>query len=75
MVSKITNGINSLRLGTKFKPVTTRRVAILVNKNPHFKGRDGELELLLKDCLKKGSFAKFFWVTNGKACKEKEYSI
>lgn len=66
LVSQITDGINSYRVGTKYKPITKRRVALLINKNPYFKGRDGEVELLLKECLSNGSFSKFFWVTNGK---------
>ncbi len=75
LVSLMTDGINSYRVGTKWKPVTKRYIAIQVNKNPAFTGNDGELELVYKDCIKKGSFAKFFWITNGRTCKENEDEI
>lgn len=63
LVSNITKGINKLRVGTQYKPITEKRVALLINKNPFFKGRDGEIELLYKTCEEKGSYSKFFYIT------------
>ena len=62
LISRLTDGINMKRIGTKYKPVTERSIAIRVNKNPYFKGQDGELELLIKTCEEKGSYSKFFFV-------------
>lgn len=63
LIDRLTNGINLSRIGTKFRPVTHRQMAIRVNKNPFFKGRDGELELLIKTCEEKGNYSKFFYIT------------
>lgn len=63
LVSNITKGINKLRVGTQYKPITEKRVALLINKNPFFKGRDGEIELLYKTCEEKKSYSKFFYIT------------
>lgn len=61
IISNMVEEINKLRVGTKYKPVTKRFIAIKVNGNPFLKD-DGELELIFKECLKKGSFAKLFWI-------------
>ncbi len=61
LVEQFVRGINQERLGTKWKPITAKAVAIRINANPHFKGRDGEVHLLLKECEKRGTFKKFFW--------------
>lgn len=63
LIDRLVNGINLSRIGTKYKPVTLRQISIRVNKNPFFKGRDGELELLIKTCEEKGSYSKFFYIT------------
>jgi len=62
LVCKITEGINDLRRGTKYKPTTKKRVAIQINKHPILKNQMGELELLYKDCMARGNFSKFYWV-------------
>ena len=62
LVDGFVKGINSQRVGTKFKPISHKQVALRINGNPFFKQRDGEIELLLKDCVKKGNYKKFFWV-------------
>lgn len=61
LVSLFVEGINRERKGTKFKPITEKQVALRINANPHFKGRDGEVHYLLKQCQEKGTFKKFFW--------------
>lgn len=61
LISRLTDGINKSRIGTKYKPVTKRTIAIKCNKNPFLKS-DGELELLIKECESKGSYSKFWWV-------------
>jgi len=63
LVDRLVSGINLSRVGTKYKPVTHRQIAIRVNKNPFFKGRDGELELIIKTCEEKSNYSKFFYVT------------
>ena len=54
--------INKLRENTTFKPITKRLLALRVNKNPFLSKDDDELELVFKECLKCGSFAKLFWM-------------
>lgn len=61
LVNHFVQGINKERLGTKFKPITAKQVALRLNANPHFKGQDGEIYMLLKECQQKGTFKKFFW--------------
>lgn len=61
LISRLTEGINARRLGTKWKPETTRRVAIRVNSNKFLAKDDGELELLIKECESKDNFKKFYW--------------
>ena len=62
LITRLTDGINNSRQGTKYKLTTKRDVAIRANKNP-FLVSDSELELLIKECESKGSFAKFYWIT------------
>ena len=62
LISRLVKGINDARAGTKFKPITERVAAIRANSNPFLKN-DGELELLIKDCEKRGNYSRFFWVT------------
>lgn len=62
IVSKITDEINLLRVGTKYKPVTKRMIAIRANSNPFLKN-DTELELVYKNCSAKKNFSHFFWIT------------
>lgn len=60
IIAELVKGINAKRVGTKFKPITERWLAIKCNKNPFLKS-DGELELLKKDCEKVGNYKKLFW--------------
>lgn len=62
IISNLTDEINTLRIGTKYKPVTKRQIAIRANSNPFLKS-DDELELVYKNCSKKGNFSHFFWIT------------
>ena len=62
LVDKFVLGINRERLGTQYKPILAKEVALRINKNPFLKGRDGEVELLYKTCEKKGSFKYFFYI-------------
>jgi len=61
IISKMVIEINILRVGTGYKPITKRLLAIKVNKNPFLKS-NGELQLVFSECLKNGSFAKLFWL-------------
>lgn len=62
LISRLTDGINFKRLGTKYSQLTTKTIAIRINKNPFFKGRDDHLEVLIKHCEEKENYSKFFWV-------------
>ncbi len=75
LVSLMTEGINFYRVATKWKPIAKRTVALLINKNPFLAHSDDEIELLYNECLNQGSFAKFFWVTMPKTCKEDDFGI
>lgn len=61
LIGEAVKDINSLRSKTKFKPLTARLLAIKINRNPFLKS-NGELELVLKECAKKRSYAKLFWI-------------
>lgn len=61
LIAEAVKDINLLRLGTKFKPITERLLAIKCNKNPFLK-LDSELELVIKDCKKKRNYSKLFYV-------------
>lgn len=61
LISEAVKDINLLRIGSKFKPLTARLLAIKCNRNPFLKS-NGELELVLKECAKKRSYAKLFWI-------------
>lgn len=63
LVSLITEDINRLRIGTQYKPVTKRAIALKINRNPFLSCSDDEVELLFKKCKDKGSYALFFYVT------------
>jgi hypothetical protein len=64
LVTHFVEGINQLRAGTKFKPITKRTVALRLNRNPLLSKNDGEVAYLLKHCQGKKNYSKFFWVTN-----------
>lgn len=61
LVDRLVKGINKERQGTKWKPVNHKQIALRINKNPHFTGKNGELELLIKECESRGNYSKFFW--------------
>lgn len=61
LISRLVEGINLKRIGTKYKQVTLKQIAIRCNMNPFLKS-DDELELLIKTCEEKGSYSKFFFV-------------
>jgi hypothetical protein len=62
IVAEFVKEINLERINTKFKPITHKEVALRLNMNPKLAKDDGECELLLKTCIAKESFSKFFWV-------------
>lgn len=62
LVDKIVTGINQLRVGTEYKPVSHRLIALKINSHPILKKDLGELELLYRECMSRGSFSKFWWI-------------
>lgn len=63
LISKLTHHLNKEREG-KYKPLTKREISVLVNRNPFLAGKknDGELKMLIDECLEKGNFKKFWWI-------------
>ena len=62
LVSRITDGINTLRVNTPYKPVSKRTVALILNLNPALAKSDDEVELLAKECESVGNYKKFWWL-------------
>jgi hypothetical protein len=62
LVTEFTNEINKSRVGTKWKPVTERLVALKLNSHPIFKDDKDECYKLLKVCKEK-HFGIFFKAT------------
>lgn len=66
LINEFVNRINTERVGTKYKPISSRAVAILVNQHPNLKSTQ-ELSQFLGRCKEAKSFgATFFWVTKPK---------
>ena len=63
LIHKLTKGLNRDREG-KYKPLSEKAVALMVNRNPFLAGKDkdGELSALIKECEEKGNFKKFWWI-------------
>lgn len=63
LISRLTYHLNRER-GEKYKPLSKREVSVLVNRNPFLAGKknDGELKMLIDECLEKGNFKKFWWI-------------
>tara|TARA_R110000868_G_scaffold99181_2_gene273054 strand:+ start:2812 stop:3120 length:309 start_codon:yes stop_codon:yes gene_type:complete len=59
LIGEAVKDINSLRVGTKYKPLTDRLLAIKCNRNP-FLVDDGELEYVLSQCKKKRNYSYLF---------------
>lgn len=62
LIDRLVKGINISRIGTKYKPVTAKEVALRINYNGFFTGRPDHLEVLINECEKKGNYSKFFFV-------------
>jgi len=63
LVDKFVQAINEERVGTPYKPVTHRLIALRINSHPLLKKDLGEVEYLYKQCIQQGNFKKFWWVT------------
>jgi hypothetical protein len=64
LVTNFTQALNKERVISGYKPLTKKAVALLINRNPYLSKNDGEVDLLFKDCIKKGNFKKFWWATS-----------
>jgi hypothetical protein len=62
-VKQFRQGINKERVGTKWKPVTDRTIALKINRHPVLKRDTVEVHQLLKQCKEKGFTKIFFWAT------------
>ena len=63
-ITSFTDGINAERKGTKWKPITEKRVAIKINRHPSLKDSQQECRALYKRCLREG-FVAFNATTKG----------
>jgi len=61
IIQELVTGINKQRIGTKYKPITAKCLAIKCNLNPFLKDTT-ELELVKKECEKVGNYKKLFWL-------------
>ncbi len=61
IVKAFTEAMNPHRIKEGLKPITEKRVAILINSHPILKSDLGECFALLKECKEKGNFKKFWW--------------
>lgn len=61
LIGRLTDGINMKRVGTKYKPITTKEVALRINANTFFTGRPDHLQVLIEHCEEKDSYSKFFF--------------
>lgn len=61
LIQTTVENINRLRVGTQYKPITAKWLAIKCNANPFLKDTT-ELELVIKDCKTKGNYKKLFWL-------------
>lgn len=66
IISKIVDDINASRLGTIYKPVTKRLMAVKINQNIFLSKDTGELELLYLECHNRGDYKKLWWVLKSK---------
>lgn len=66
LVSILTDGINIERTKAGYKNLSKKTIAIKINGNPFLSKDNGELELLINECRKKGNYKKFWWVINVK---------
>jgi len=64
IIGELVEGINKLRVGTKIEPITTRTLAIMINRNPFLCGEGGtqELEYLKKESERVGNYKRLFWI-------------
>lgn len=66
IISKIVDDINLLRVGTIYKPVTKRLMAVKINQNPFLSKDDTALEELFNECHNKMDYKKLWWVLKNK---------
>ena len=62
VVHELVEGINKERIGTKWKPVTARAIAIRLNGHPTLGTNPTECYYLLSKCRDKG-YKMFWWAT------------
>lgn len=63
IIADLVKGINQSRIGTKYKPITERGLAIRINRNPFLTGDTGtqELDYIRNECNRVGNYKKLFW--------------
>lgn len=60
LVDEFVKSINITRLGTKYKPITHKTVALRINNNKKLKDVS-EIRYLLDECNRRRSFSWFFY--------------
>lgn len=61
LIQTAVEDINSLRVGTKYKKETAKKLAIKCNMNPFLKN-DGELAMILRECMRKRSYSHLYFL-------------
>lgn len=60
LINEFIERINKERIGTKYKPVTAKGIALKINMNPFLK-QSWQLESFLKQCKRAKSFGSCFY--------------
>lgn len=56
LFDRLIKGWNIERVKAGYKPLSAKRLATAINMNPFLKSDDGELELIIKTCEKRGNY-------------------
>ena len=68
LIKEAVEHINTLRIGTIYKPETTRNLAIRINSNPFLAGKKNNdtLRWVLDKCRNVGRYNGLYWLLNNK---------
>jgi hypothetical protein len=60
IINEFVTRLNNERIGTKYKPITPRAIAVLINRHPNLKSKSSLYEFLSL-CKQAKHFSKYFW--------------